>query len=55
MKHISHIDNVGNLQALIRQELRDLGVKVPKPKKTKRGAAKQNQVKETEGVVQNIF
>lgn len=45
MKHISHVDNVANLQALIKYELRELGIKVPKPKKTKRGTSKQNQVK----------
>ncbi|WAR20522.1 RHGBA-like protein [Mya arenaria] len=43
MKHISLIDNKDNLQALIRHELRELGVKVPKPKKAKRAASKLNQ------------
>jgi len=44
MKHITQIDCVANLQALVRLELRELGIKVPKAKKTKRGASKQNQV-----------
>ena len=44
MKHISCIDNVENLRALIRSELRDLGIKVPKHKKNKRGADKNQQV-----------
>ena len=44
MKHVSQIDRLDNLQALVRHELRELGVKVPKPKKAKRAASKLNQV-----------
>lgn len=44
MKHISCIDNLSNLQALIRHELRELGVKVPKAKKCKRGPKNQQEV-----------
>ncbi|XP_060585598.1 rho GTPase-activating protein gacU-like isoform X2 [Ruditapes philippinarum] len=43
MKHISCVDNLCNLQALIRHELRELGVKVPKAKKLKRGGGQKNQ------------
>ncbi|XP_045176312.2 uncharacterized protein LOC123536882 [Mercenaria mercenaria] len=43
MKHISCVDNFCNLQALIRHELRELGVKVPKAKKSKRGGPKSQQ------------
>lgn len=44
MKHISAVDNVANLRALVRHELREIGIKVPKPKKSKRAANKINQV-----------
>jgi hypothetical protein len=43
MKHISCVDNLCNLQALIRHELRELGVKVPKAKKLKRGGGQKSQ------------
>ena len=44
MKHINSVDNVENLRALVRHDLRDLGIKVPKPKKAKRAAARCQQV-----------
>ncbi|KAL4237260.1 Rho GTPase-activating protein 6 [Mactra antiquata] len=43
MKHISSIESIGNLQALVRLELRELGIKVPKVKKPKRGGPKVQQ------------
>ncbi|KAL3872985.1 hypothetical protein ACJMK2_036150 [Sinanodonta woodiana] len=36
MKIVSNVDNLENLKALVRQDLRDLGIKVPKIKKNKR-------------------
>ncbi|OWF55189.1 uncharacterized protein LOC110463103 isoform X2 [Mizuhopecten yessoensis] len=36
MKHLTFIDNTDNLRALIRQDLRELGIKVPKGKKSKK-------------------
>ncbi|XP_060077126.1 uncharacterized protein LOC132556708 [Ylistrum balloti] len=36
MKHLTYIDNTDNLRALIRQDLRELGIKVPKGKKSKK-------------------
>ena len=44
MKHINNVDNVDNLRALVRHDLRELGIKVPKPKKAKRAAARSQQV-----------
>ena len=39
MKHIDSIENKDHLQALVRQDLREIGVKIPK---AKRGKGKQN-------------
>ncbi|KAK3093419.1 hypothetical protein FSP39_015445 [Pinctada imbricata] len=36
MKHIEGLENIENLRALVRQDLRELGVKLPKTKKSKR-------------------
>ncbi|XP_033733741.1 uncharacterized protein LOC117322904 isoform X2 [Pecten maximus] len=36
MKHLTYIDNTDNLRALVRQDLRELGIKVPKGKKSKK-------------------
>ena len=44
MKQLSCIDHIDNLRALIRHDLRELGIKVPKPKKSKRGGPKVQQV-----------
>ena len=44
MKQLSCIGHVDNLRAQIRHDLRELGIKVPKPKKSKRGGPKLHQV-----------
>ena len=44
MKHISKIDSFENVQALVKQDLRELGIKVPKGKKLKRQGCLKNQV-----------
>lgn len=44
MKHISNIDSFENVQALVKQDLRELGIKVPKGKKLKRQGCLKNQV-----------
>lgn len=44
MKHISNIDSFENVQALVKQDLRELGIKVPKGKKLKRQGCFKNQV-----------
>ena len=44
MKQLSCIGHVDNLRAQIRHDLRELGIKVPKPKKSKRGGPKLQQV-----------
>ena len=43
MKHISCIEKVDNLRALIKQDLRELGIKVPKRKKQKKQQYQKNQ------------
>ncbi|XP_061172626.1 rho GTPase-activating protein 11A-like [Saccostrea echinata] len=43
MKLISQIDSFENVQALVKQDLRELGIKVPKGKKLKRQGCLKNQ------------
>lgn len=47
MKHLSQLDSFGNVQALVKQDLRELGIKVPKGKKLKRQGCLKTQVRTT--------
>jgi len=55
MRHISCIDNFDNLKALVRQDLRELGVKVPKNKKSKKQTGRNPHSQNKEKVIDNIF
>ncbi|XP_052105522.1 uncharacterized protein LOC127738356 [Mytilus californianus] len=60
MRHINCIENIDNLRALIKQDLRELGIKLPKGKKlkkqsqyTKQHAQQENA--ENNGVFENLL
>ncbi|XP_071163331.1 rho GTPase-activating protein 11A-like isoform X2 [Mytilus edulis] len=60
MRHINCIENIDNLRALIKQDLRELGIKLPKGKKlkkqsqyTKQHAQQENA--ESNGVFENLL
>jgi hypothetical protein len=38
MRHISCVEKIDNLRALIKQDLREFGIKIPKGKKLKKQA-----------------
>ncbi|KAJ8308536.1 hypothetical protein KUTeg_013410 [Tegillarca granosa] len=45
MRHITCVENIDNLRALVKQDLRELGIKVPKVKKSKKqGSSKAQNV-----------
>ena len=35
-RHISAVDKIDNLRTFVKQDLRDMGIKLPKSKKTKK-------------------
>lgn len=57
MKHISCIEKIDNLRALVKQDLREIGIKVPKPKKLKKQqCTKINQENgESNGIFENVL
>lgn len=57
MRHITCVENIDNLRALVKQDLRELGIKVPKVKKSKKqGSAKaQNAACDQVMVLTNLL